>query len=64
MTISARAFLIFFSIALIIFAWLFRIDSKNGGSGQIIITDRWAGTVYVCTFPTMPHSCARWYPGF
>lgn len=60
MTPTARALLIYLGIALVIFVWMFRLDTKPSASvaGSAIITDRWLGTVQVCGYT----SCYPIYP--
>jgi hypothetical protein len=48
MTPGIRALLIVVSLGIVIWAWMFRIDAKDGGNHSAIVTDRWSGTVYLC----------------
>jgi hypothetical protein len=61
MTLGARVVLAFLALALIVFAWLFRIDAKplSGGGTAAIVTNHWTGTVYGCN--ARPE-CVQIYP--
>jgi uncharacterized membrane protein YfcA len=61
MTLTAKALLGYLVIAVILFAWMFRIDAKPASAVSIaaIVTNHWTGTVYYCT--TRPE-CEQIYP--
>jgi hypothetical protein len=48
MTLTVRIFILFFSVVVLVFAWLMRIDAKPSGVGAVVVTDRWIGRVYYC----------------
>ena len=48
MTPIAKALLIFLSVALVVFVWMFRYEiSGAGGPVRVFVLDRWTGTVKV-----------------
>jgi hypothetical protein len=60
MTPGMRALLIVFSIAILIAAWMLRLDVKPGSAPSVaFITNRWTGTVYLCFVNDV---CAVTYP--
>jgi hypothetical protein len=63
MTLTARVLLAYLVIALIIFAWMFRVDSQPSATTwrTAIITDRWLGTVQYCNI-VGGGDCSRIYP--
>lgn len=62
MTNTAEALLAYLIVALIIFAWMYRIDAKpSGGTFFAVVTDRWLGTVSLCTIGPRP-KCDPLYP--
>jgi|GEM_PF-4178071 len=60
MTITAKAFLAYFVVVLIVFAWMFRYDVKVGQLSYV--TDRWTGRVYY--IPCSDQSCTQIFPKF
>jgi hypothetical protein len=62
MTPTAKALLGYLVVALIVFAWMFRIDAKIGGNaGSTLVINRWIGTVEDCS-PVDGGRCYHVYP--
>ena len=59
MIAGMRALLGLAAVAILIAAWMSRIDAKTMGVGSgVLVTNRWTGTVYVCIFA----ECTVVYP--
>jgi hypothetical protein len=49
MTTTATAFLSAFVAAVLVFAWIFRLDTPvRMDTYSVVVTDRWTGKVYSC----------------
>jgi hypothetical protein len=48
MTPGMRILLAVIVAAILIAAWMERIDVQGGGQGSAIVTDRWTHEVYLC----------------
>jgi hypothetical protein len=48
MTPTAKALLIVLSLAVVLWAWMYRLDATSPSTGIVHVTDRWTGRVYVC----------------
>jgi hypothetical protein len=61
-TPTAKVLLGFLIAALVVFAWMFRIDARpTTPVGVAIVTDRWTGTVVLCSAASFDN-CAQIYP--
>jgi hypothetical protein len=59
MTITAKALLGFFVVALVAQLWLWRLDVHPGVSGNAFVLDRWTGRVTNCAghcYPVYPQT--------
>jgi hypothetical protein len=63
MSSTAKALLIILGVALIVFAWMFRVNVQGSGSSpSAIVTDRWLGTVQWCIPYGDGGKCVHIYP--
>lgn len=58
MTLTAKVLLAYLAVALIVLAWMFRINVTPSGNGFPYVTNRWTGRVYSCEYK----SCELRYP--
>ena len=52
-------FIVLFLLALILFAWILRIEASATSDNSFTITDHWTGHVYLCV---VKGGCQQVYP--